>query len=62
MVGVELNSSHLRAVKNGWVFGKATPIRIGRTMQVWDINIENENGKGVCKSRLTLAVIKKNDR
>ena len=62
VVGVELNSSHLRAVKNGWVFGKATPIRIGRTMQVWDINIENENGKGVCKSRLTLAVIKKNDR
>ena len=62
VVGVELNSSHLRAVKNGWVFGKATPIRIGRTMQVWDINIENENGKGVCISRLTLAVIKKNDR
>ena len=62
VVGVELNSSHLRAVKDGWVFGKATPIRIGRTMQVWDINIENENGKGVCKSRLTLAVIKKNDR
>ena len=62
IVGVELNSSHLRAVKNGWVFGKATPVRIGRAMQVWDIDIENENGKGVCKSRLTLAVIKKNDR
>tara|TARA_B100001094_G_scaffold183521_1_gene177842 strand:+ start:74 stop:496 length:423 start_codon:yes stop_codon:yes gene_type:complete len=62
VVGIELNSSHLKAVKNGWVFGKAMPIRIGRTIQVWDINITNEKDEAVCKSRLTLAVIKKNDR
>ena len=62
VVGIELNSSHLKAVKNGWVYGKATPIRIGRTIQVWDINIKNDNDETVCKSRLTLAVIKKNDR
>ena len=62
VVGIELNSSHLKAVKNGWVYGKATPIRIGRTIQVWDINITNEKNEKVCKSRLTLAVIKKNDR
>ena len=62
VVGVELSSSHLKAVKNGWVYGKATPIRIGRTIQVWDINIKNDNDEAVCKSRLTLAVIKKNDR
>ena len=62
VVGVELNSSHLKAVRAGWVFGKATPIRVGRTMQVWDINIKNEEGDLVCKSRLTLAVIKRNDR
>jgi 1,4-dihydroxy-2-naphthoyl-CoA hydrolase len=61
-VGIELNSSHLKAVKNGWVYGKATPIRIGRTIQVWDINIKNNKDETVCKSRLTLAVIKKNDR
>ena len=62
VVGIELNSSHLKAVKSGWVYGKATPIRIGRTIQVWDINITNEKDEAVCKSRLTLAVIKKNDR
>ena len=62
VVGIELSSSHLKAVKNGWVYGKATPIRIGRTIQVWDINIKNDNDEAVCKSRLTLAVIKKNDR
>ena len=62
VVGVELNSSHLKAVRAGWVFGKATPIRVGRTMQVWDIDIKNQEDDLVCKSRLTLAVIKRNDR
>ena len=62
VVGIELNSSHLKAVKSGWVYGRATPIRIGRAIQVWDINITNEKDEAVCKSRLTLAVIKKNDR
>ena len=62
VLGIELNSSHLKAVKSGWVYGRAMPIRIGRTIQVWDINITNEKDEAVCKSRLTLAVIKKNDR
>ncbi|MEL1225417.1 MAG: hotdog fold thioesterase [Candidatus Neomarinimicrobiota bacterium] len=62
VVGVELNSSHLKAVRTGWVFGKATPIRVGRTMQVWDIDIKNQEDDLICKSRLTLAVIKKNDK
>ena len=62
VVGIELNSSHLKAVKSGWVYGKAIPIRVGKTIQVWDINITNEKDEAVCKSRLTLAVIKKNDR
>ena len=62
VVGIEINSSHLSAVRSGWVYGKATPIRIGRTIQVWDINIKDEEGKLVCKSRLTIAVIKNNDK
>ena len=62
VVGIELSSSHLKAVKEGWVYGKATPIRIGRTIQVWDIIINNEKNDIVCKSRLTLAVIKKDDK
>ena len=62
VVGVELNSSHLKAVRTGWVFGKATPIRVGRTIQVWGIDIKNQEDDLICKSRLTLAVIKRNDR
>ena len=62
VVGIEINSSHLKAMKEGWVYGKAVPIRIGRKIQVWDIDIKDEKDNMVCKSRLTLAVIKKNDR
>ena len=62
VVGIELNSSHLKAVRTGWVFGKATPIRVGRTIQVWGIDIKNQEDDLVCKSRLTLAVVKRNDR
>tara|TARA_B100000686_G_C16590809_1_gene863216 strand:+ start:526 stop:948 length:423 start_codon:yes stop_codon:yes gene_type:complete len=62
VVGIEINASHLRSVTDGWVHGKATPTRIGRKIQVWDIDIKDDNDRPVCKSRLTLAVIKKNDQ
>ena len=62
VVGIEINSSHLKAMKEGWVYGKAVPIRIGRKIQVWDKDIKDEKDNMVCKSRLTLAVIKKNDK
>ena len=62
VVGIEINSSHLKAMKEGWVYGKAVPIRIGRKIQVWGIDIKDEKDNMVCKSRLTLAVIKKNDK
>ena len=61
VVGIEINANHLKSVKTGWVFGKATAIRVGRKIQVWEIDIKNEAGDFVCKSRLTLAVIEKND-
>ena len=61
VVGIEINANHLKAVKTGWVFGKAKAIRVGRKIQVWEIDIKNENSDFVCKSRLTLAVIEKND-
>jgi 1,4-dihydroxy-2-naphthoyl-CoA hydrolase len=56
-VGLELNCNHVRAVTQGVVTGTARPVHIGRKTQVWDIRIEEENGKLCCVSRLTLAVI-----
>ena len=58
VVGIEINANHLKSVRSGWVYGKATPIRIGKRFQVWNINITNEDKEAVCVSRLTLAIVK----
>ena len=59
VVGVEINCNHLRIVNNGSVYGKATSVKIGKTIQVWNIEIKNDHGEMVAVSRLTLAVINK---
>tara|TARA_B100001146_G_scaffold34711_1_gene28078 strand:+ start:253 stop:669 length:417 start_codon:yes stop_codon:yes gene_type:complete len=59
VVGVEINCNHLRSARDGWVHGKATQVKIGRKIQVWNIEIKNDDEKLVCVSRLTLAVIEK---
>ena len=59
VVGEEINCNHLRSAKDGWVYGKATPVKIGRKIQVWNIEIKNDDEKLVCVSQLTLAVVNK---
>lgn len=56
-VGMEINANHVRPVRDGWVVATARPENIGRTTQVWSIRIEDEAGKLVCISRITMAVI-----
>lgn len=56
-VGQEINANHLRGVRSGRVTGTARPIHIGGRSQVWEIRIEDQKGKLVCISRLTLAVV-----
>ncbi len=55
-VGVEINANHIRSARDGYVYGKATPIHIGQSTQVWNIEITDENQKLVCISRITMAV------
>ena len=56
-VGLEINANHLRPVTEGWVYGKVTPIHIGRRTHIRDIRITNEEEKLVCVSRLTVAIV-----
>ncbi|MFT2007683.1 hotdog fold thioesterase [Pontibacter sp. 13R65] len=58
-VGLEINANHLRSVREGWVFGKATALHTGRTTQIWETKITNEAGDLICISRMTVAVIDK---
>ena len=57
-VGLDINANHVRAVRSGIVKGTATPVHIGTTTQVWQIEITEERGRLVCTSRLTMAVMK----
>lgn len=57
VVGQEINANHLRPAMAGWVTGTARPLHLGRRSQVWEIRILNDEGKLVCISRMTLAVI-----
>ena len=59
VLGIEINANHIKSVKEGWVYGKASPIKIGKRIQVWEIQITNEANQRVCISRLTLAVVRK---
>jgi 1,4-dihydroxy-2-naphthoyl-CoA hydrolase len=56
-VGMEINANHIRPAKGGLVFATAKAESIGRTTQIWSIRIEDEAGKLVCISRITMAVI-----
>jgi 1,4-dihydroxy-2-naphthoyl-CoA hydrolase len=56
-VGLEINANHVRGVRTGSVTGTARMLHLGRSTQVWEIRIENDQGALVCVSRITMAVV-----
>ncbi|WP_223807285.1 hotdog fold thioesterase [Montanilutibacter psychrotolerans] len=58
-VGIEINANHLRAVRQGVVTGTARPLHVGGRTQVWEIRIEDDGGRLICISRITLAVVER---
>jgi 1,4-dihydroxy-2-naphthoyl-CoA hydrolase len=57
-VGMEINANHVRPARGGTIVtATARPEALGRTVQVWSIRIEDEDGRLVCISRFTAAVI-----
>jgi 1,4-dihydroxy-2-naphthoyl-CoA hydrolase len=59
-VGLEINANHLKSVREGGlVTGICRPIRVGRQVHVWQIEIRDERGNLCCVSRLTVAVVER---
>lgn len=56
-VGLEINANHLRSASSGWVTGTGRPLHIGRSTQVWQIEIEDDEGRRTCISRITVAML-----
>ena len=59
VVGLEINANHIKAVREGYVYGVTRPIHLGRSTQVWEIKIYNETDQLTCISRITNAVLEK---
>jgi len=58
VVGTELNISHLRSMTKGTLTATATPIRTGRSVHVWNIDLTDERDRKIAIERLTLQVLK----
>ncbi len=56
-VGLEINTNHIRSVKSGLVTGITKPIHIGRSTQIWQIDIFNEDNKITATGRMTASVL-----
>lgn len=56
-VGTDINASHLRSARSGYVTGRVEALKIGRKMHTWQIVIRNEEGKTTCVSRLSCMIV-----
>jgi 1,4-dihydroxy-2-naphthoyl-CoA hydrolase len=56
-VGLDINANHLRGATSGYVTGITRPVHIGRSTQVWQIDMFNDAGEITCASRITMAVL-----
>jgi 1,4-dihydroxy-2-naphthoyl-CoA hydrolase len=60
-VGLSISANHIRSMTSGMVTGIAKPLHLGRTTQVWNIDISADHGKPVSVSRLTMAILDRKD-
>lgn len=52
--GVDINATHLRPARAGWVHGVATAIRIGGSLATYDVSLTDDEGEQVCAARITV--------
>jgi 1,4-dihydroxy-2-naphthoyl-CoA hydrolase len=56
-VGLDINTNHIRSIREGFVYATAKPYHLGKSTQVWSIEILNEDKKLISINRLTMAVL-----
>ena len=56
-VGLDINTNHIRSIREGFVIATARPYHLGKTTQVWGIEIKDEQDKLISVNRLTMAVL-----
>ena len=58
--GIEISTNHVKSVSEGFVYAKATNIHMGRTMQIWEVRVSDEENNLISLGKLTTLAIKKN--
>lgn len=56
--GIEIAANHVKSVKDGYVYASAKILHKGRTMQLWQINITNEEKKLISIIKLTTLTLR----
>lgn len=59
VVGLDINANHVRAVRDGDVVGKVTPLHLGRSTHIWQIRIQDDHDRLVCIARITMAILER---
>jgi 1,4-dihydroxy-2-naphthoyl-CoA hydrolase len=59
VTGIEVNTNHVKGVREGWVIGKGRIIHRGKTTHLWNVDIFNEQNELVATGRLTVLIIAK---
>lgn len=62
IVGIEINATHHKSARTGYVTGVATPVSLGKTLCCYDVVITNDAGERVCTSRITCLVLAKRNQ
>ena len=55
-VGLDINATHHRAARSGFVTGTATALSLGNTLASYDVVITDDDGNRVCTSRITCLI------
>jgi 1,4-dihydroxy-2-naphthoyl-CoA hydrolase len=55
-VGVDINATHHRAARAGFVTGTATALSLGNTLACYEVIITDQEGNRVCTSRITCLI------
>lgn len=59
--GIEINANHMKSKREGIVTAKAVPLHTGKTTQVWEIKIVDEQNNLICVSRCTIGIVPKKE-
>ncbi len=55
--GIEIAANHVKSIKEGFVYARSSPLHMGRTIQLWQIRITNEDDELISMVKLTTLIL-----